>query len=82
MLYRFENGQEKIIKRDILIRRETIGVIDVEHYEIRIEQPGEHKGTVILRSDLETAYMDPEIQMIWSGELAFPMTHTVAKAIE
>jgi len=77
MAFRDASGKEKVLQHGIRVRKGTSGHIQVEHPSIGIEEPGVHKGTVVLRPDREGAYVDPEIGSIWNRALEFPMSLTV-----
>jgi hypothetical protein len=77
MSFRFENGEVKVIPPSRRFRQGTSGQIYVEFAELAIEQTGTHRGTLVLTPDSECAYIDPDIQSIWAGNLEFPMSVTV-----
>ena len=79
MSFRFENGEVKTSPASIRFRQGTSGQIHVDLAELAIEQMGTHRGTLVLLPDFECAYIDPDIQSIWAGNLEFPMSVTVTQ---
>lgn len=76
--FRDPNGYE--YKRDdqvtprLIALKGSSGTLWVAAGDFRIYQTGTHKGTVLLRPNLELAYRDPRIKTIWGGTLEFPVT--------
>jgi len=77
--FRFENGEVKTSPSSRRFRKGSSGQIDSYLTELAIEQTGTHRGMLVLTPDSECAYIDPDIQSIWAGNLEFPMSITVTR---
>jgi len=81
-IYCDEGNSESALKMHIdsdklLLRTGISGTIQVRISDFLFEEPGNYNGTIILRSDPNSAYRDPAIKSIWDGELRFPINFTV-----
>jgi len=61
----------------IRLRADTSGRFVIQTGPFGMEKPGEYTGTLVLTPDLNHAYEDPEIKVIWNGTLEFPISFTI-----
>jgi hypothetical protein len=64
-------------RQHLRVRAGTSGIFLVEVGSFGLTEPGEYRGTLVLRPDPDYAYEDPAIKSIWNGRLEFPVHFTV-----
>lgn len=64
-------------RQHLRVRAGASGIFLVEVGSFGLTEPGEYRGTLVLRPDPDYAYEDPAIKSIWNGTLEFPLSFTV-----
>ncbi len=61
-------------------RKDIPGQISITAHQFILEATGSYSGKLILRTDIEEAYKEPDIQQIWDGVIELPISFEVYDA--